>query len=586
MKTTKKLRNIGIFSKITLLTTVVIVTISTLSTIFVLQQFSGSMKEKDLLLIREASEKIYDFTKDKYNNIYNQRNLLHSSHYIAYMISTTRQNPSEIYESENLNKIIDYLTALIYSDDTICDAILFTADSEHAFSHSSGVGRTVSVSYDFNSLPYIKEFSKSDDMITMIYDSDPSYLTLNSKSSSPETISFIAKIYDTTWPAKKIATGYLMVNFSPDSFFDTINKIGIISNGSYYIVNAQNQIVYSNDPSVLNLDFAGLSFEESSILLNKSIGISDIHVIGSVSDAILQEKINTVLLQMAAITLICILCMVFIITLLHKYYANKFQQLGNAMLDISSGNFDIRLPVKSQDEIGYLSHAFNTMCETLDAYIQKSYAAETRRRTAELYALQAQINPHFLANTLESIRMYALENGNYEIAEMLKKFGNLFQCMVQFDSDIIDMADEMEYITSYLDLQKFRFLDQLSVNIDFPANIYNLGIPRFTLQPVVENALSYWPVDSGTLVVTISFSIENDVLTIRVYDNGPGIRPDTLKRLNEHVWGIASYQEFGVALRNIHSRITLLYGPRYGLHIDSNESGTTVTITLPAQKRS
>ena len=282
----------GIFSKITLLTTAVIVTISTLSTIFVLQQFSGSMKEKDLLLIREASEKIYDFTKDKYNNIYNQRNLLHSSHYIAYMISTTRQNPSEIYESENLNKIIDYLTALIYSDDTICDAILFTADGEHAFSHSSGVGRTVSVSYDFNSLPYIKEFSKSDDMITMIYDSDPSYLTLNSKSSSPETISFIAKIYDTTWPAKKIATGYLMVNFSPDSFFDTINKIGIISNGSYYIVNAQNQIVYSNDPAVLNLDFAGLSFEKSSILLNKSLGISDIHVIGSVSDAILQEKID------------------------------------------------------------------------------------------------------------------------------------------------------------------------------------------------------------------------------------------------------------------------------------------------------
>ncbi len=102
MKTTKKLPNMGIFSKITLLTTAVIVTISTLSTIFVLQQFSGSMKEKDLLLIREASEKIYDFTKDKYNNIYNQRNLLHSSHYIAYMISTTRQNPSEIYESENL----------------------------------------------------------------------------------------------------------------------------------------------------------------------------------------------------------------------------------------------------------------------------------------------------------------------------------------------------------------------------------------------------------------------------------------------------------------------------------------------------
>lgn len=585
MKKAKRFQHKGIFSKITLLTTIVIVTISALSTSFVLRQFSGNMKEKDLLLIREASEKIYDFTKDKYNNIYNQRNLLHSSHYIAYIISTTRQNPSEIYQPDNLNKITDYLTALIYSDEDIRDAILFTTDGENVFSHSSGVGRTVSVSYEFNTLSYIRDFAGSDDIITIVYDHNPPYLTLNSSQSSPETISFIAKIYDTTWPAKKIVIGYFMVNFSPDSFQDTIDKIEIVSDGSYFIVNAENQIVYSDDSALLNMDFSELSFKGSNILLNKPLGISNIHVIGSVSNKVLQGKINTVILQMAAITIICILCMILIITMLHRHYANKFQQLGSAMHDISNGNFDIRLPVKKQDEIGYLSHAFNTMCETLDAYIQKSYVAENRRRTAELYALQAQINPHFLANTIESIRMYALENNSYEISEMLKKFGNLFQCMIQFDSDIINVADEMEYITSYLDLQKFRFGDQLSINIDFPANICNLGIPRFTLQPIVENALSHGSANPNVLIIAISLFVENKILTICVCDNGPGISADTLKRLNDHVHGIASRQEFGVALRNIHSRIVLLFGPQYGLRIDSTiQNGTTVTVTLPATK--
>lgn len=447
------------------------------------------------------------------------------------------------------------------------------------------MGRTVSVSYDFNKLSYTKNFAESDDIIAMVYDNDPPYLTLNSNQSSPETISFIAKIYDTTWPAKKIVTGYLMVNFSPGSFQDTINKIEIVSDGSYYIINAENQIVYSDDSALLNMDFSELSFKGSNILLNKPLGISNIHVIGSVSNKVLQGKINTVILQMAAITIICILCMILIITMLHRHYANKFQQLGSAMHDISNGNFDIRLPVKKQDEIGYLSHAFNTMCETLDAYIQKSYVAENRRRTAELYALQAQINPHFLANTIESIRMYALENDSYEISEMLKKFGNLFQCMIQFDSDIINVADEMEYITSYLDLQKFRFGDQLSINIDFPANICNLGIPRFTLQPIVENALSHGSANPNVLIIAISLFVENKILTIRVCDNGPGISADTLKRLNDYVHGIASRQEFGVALRNIHSRIVLLFGPQYGLRIDSTiQNGTTVTVTLPATK--
>lgn len=281
-----------------------------------------------------------------------------------------------------------------------------------------------------------------------------------------------------------------------------------------------------------------------------------------------------------------VLFMIVVIFLLHRHFAKKFQILTAAMGNIGSGDFSVHLPDNSKDEIGYLSNAINKMSQALNEHIEKTYLAETKRRTAELYALQAQINPHFLANTIESIRMCAVENCDYESARMLKELGSLFRWMIQFNQDIIYLENEIEYARSYLDLMKFRFSDQLTANLDTPFEIYMLGIPRFTLQPILENALSFISHTPEGLVVSIRFLVENGTLTVRVEDNGPGIREDDLCILNEHIRGTATYKEFGVALRNIHSRITLLFGVQYGLKVDSTYGqGTVVTVTLPAKEK-
>ena len=256
------------------------------------------------------------------------------------------------------------------------------------------------------------------------------------------------------------------------------------------------------------------------------------------------------------------------------------------MNNISSGSFSLRLPEDTNDEIGYLSHSFNTMSQKLNEYIQKTYLAETQRRTAELYALQAQINPHFLANTIESIRMSALEDSSYGAAGMLQELGNLFRWMVRFDKDIIYVEDELEYIQCYLDLQKYRFMDRLTVDIDIPSEIYYYGIPRFTLQPVVENALSHGSPNSHALHITIRFQVQDDHMTIMIQDNGPGMTENEVRDLNAHIQGISSFPQYGVALRNIFSRIRLLFGKNYGLKVSSVYcQGTVVTITLPAQEK-
>lgn len=584
MRLKKYIQDMSIFTKIAVSTITLIILSSIASTSYQLINFTEDLKSKDRLLICEAAERIEDFIMEKYNMMYNHRTLLHSTDYIANTISQTRSNPSEIYQSEHLREITDYLVALCYSDSDIEEAILFTADGENAFSYSCTSGRKVYLNYIFNSLPYIMEFRESEDTITAVYDEAPPYITLSSVSKDSSTLSFIGKLYDMKSPTKKILLGYLMINFSSSTIDSTYNEIDASSDGEYLVVNKDSTIIYSNIPNYINQTYEIDYLNKKDVFWEKSISLSKIKVIAAVSDEVLMANVSTILENSILITVATILCLIFTIVYMHRYYHRRFNQLNSAMIHISQGDFNTRLPVISLDEIGNLSQRFNSMCETLDTYIKKTYLAETQKRTAELYALQAQINPHFLTNTIESIRMKALADDNYEIAEMLANLGNLFRWMIQFHQDIVYLDDEIEYINSYMELQNLRFGERINTVIDVPTEYLYLGIPKFTIQPIVENALTHGIVaNDHTVDVLVSFQKKDENLILTVADTGTGIPPHTLTSLQRHINGIETYDSFGVALRNVHMRIQLLFGKSYGLSIDSTlHSGTTVTVTLPA----
>lgn len=585
--TLKKFFNTSsIFTKVSIMTSCIIILISVLSTTFLVRSYSREIQNRDRLLVQEGAAKLFSFFQDSYNNMYNQRTLIHSSDHIADVLSETRDNPSDVYEMESLNKITNYLTALAYSDTDIEDVILFTADGENAFSYSSQKGRKIYFGYAFNELPYIEKFRENSSSIAVIYDKDPPYLTLSSSEAPKETITFIMKIYAQLGMDTKYPLAYMMVNYSPDTVQAAYNDIQEDSDGEYYILNSLSTVVYSNNKARMGQAYNTDWIDQNNILFHKTIGLSGIEVIGSVSNDKLSKTILFIIRNAVIITGIGILCMIIFVLILHRHYARKFQNLGVAMASISTGDFSTYLPVNSNDEIGYLSRTFNQMSQTLNDYIEKTYLAETQRRTAELYALQAQINPHFLANTIESIRMCALENDDYESSEMLKELGNLFRWMVQFDQDIIYVENEMEYTESYLNLLKFRFSDKLSVDMEIPSESYLLGIPRFTLQPILENAVSHGSPNTRNMLISICFTIEDNILTITVSDNGPGIPENDLKKLQDHIRGNHTCKEFGVALRNIHSRITLLFGNEYGLKVKSSYGqGAAVIVTLPAKEK-
>lgn len=575
--------NSSIFTKLSLLTGIVFIAMSILSTALLIGQLSRNIQDKDRLLVREAASKIYTFFQDCYNTAYNQRTLLHSTGHIASSIAGTRSDPSDLYSLYHLSQINNYMSALTYADPAIQDVILFTADGQNSFSYSVKSGRTIYLGYDFNSLPYIQAFHDTTDAITTAYDPAPPYFSV---SDPPSVISFITKIYCPDTPKTPTVLGYLVVNYSPGSISDVYNEITEASDGEYFVLNSDSTIIYSSSGKDCGKTFFSAQIPESSLVFDKNISLSGIRVAASLDKDKLRENTGSIIRQFIIIIGIGILISAAVMFLVHRHYGKRFQQLATAMNEISSGSFSMRLPECSRDEIGDLSRSFNTMSEKLNEYIQKTYLAETQRRTAELYALQAQINPHFLANTIESIRMGALEDGSYGVADMLQELGNLFRWMIRFDKDIIYVEDELEYIQCYLDLQKYRFMDRLTVDIDIPSDIYYYGIPRFTLQPVVENALSHGSPNSHPLHIHIRFQVSDSHMVVTVRDNGPGMNENEVRKLNAHIQGIASFPQYGVALRNIFSRIRLLFGKNYGLKVNSIYcQGTVVTITLPAQEK-
>lgn len=586
----KKLKNtffnLSVFTKISIITSLVIVVISMFSTFFLVRDYSREILGRDRLLVEEAANKIYDFFQDCYNDMYNQRTLLHSPGHISDILADTRDNPSSVYELDTLEKFTDYMTALVYADTSVNDAIIFTADGYNTLSYSSSTTHSVYSSYDFTELPYIKEFRESEKSITVIYDNCPEYLSAGSSGTPQPVLSFIVKIYAQLGSDPENPLGYMILNYSPENIDSAYIDLTSASNGNYYVINSNSAIVYSNDKTKIGMDANPEWVQGDDVLINREIGLSGIKVIGALSSEKLEETTFNIVIKSILITGAGILFIIAIVLLLHRHFTRKFRNLAEAMSNVSTGNFSIELPVNSMDEIGYLSETFNRMSRTLNEYIDKTYLAETERRTAELYALQAQINPHFLANTIEAIRMNAVENDDYGTAGMLKDLGNLFRWMVRFDDDIIDVQSEMDYIDCYLDLMKFRFEDKLTVSLDFPPETYNLGIPRFTLQPIFENAISHGSSNTRDMVITAHLFIEDGKLTITVEDNGPGISENDLIKLRDHIRGTRTYKEFGVALRNVCSRIRLLFGPQYGLTVNSRYAqGTTVTVTLPAKEK-
>lgn len=259
---------------------------------------------------------------------------------------------------------------------------------------------------------------------------------------------------------------------------------------------------------------------------------------------------------------------------------------------VEKGDFDNKVIVESKDEIGALSHGFNHMVDRLKQLLDEVYTtrlreteANLRQKEMELRVLQSQINPHFLYNALETIRGMALEEDMDDIAAISSSLSRLLRYNLKESSPTISIKDELEVCRLYLQIQKYRFEERLEFRIDMPEWVLDSQIPKFSLQPIIENCIHHGvdPNFGQTFIHIYAYQKSSKAFVIVIEDNGPGMEKERLQSLRhdfQHRDISMGGSQIGVA--NVHRRIEYLFGPGYGLWIDSEHNkGTKVSITLP-----
>lgn len=320
----------------------------------------------------------------------------------------------------------------------------------------------------------------------------------------------------------------------------------------------------------------------NTMVIYSTSKVSGWKLVNVIPSSYLYREINNiesiVLFTGLALTLFSFVIAVF---LSHKLTV-PIVNLMKTMREAENGNLDVKIDIKKFDEIGQLSMCFNNMILKIKTLIQKIVQEEKLKKEIELEALHAQINPHFLYNTLNSIKWMAKIQGAKNISDTITALVKLLRVSINLGSDMIYLEQEIEYVKNYLFIQKIRFNEQFEVSFHIDECCNKCKIPKLILQPIVENSIVHGFEDGGDgrcLKISIKAYRDGELLIIEVIDNGVGIEEEVLRRIFE----TKNVNKFStVGLNNIKERIRLYFGEGYGLKITSElNKGTCVKIILP-----
>ncbi len=255
--------------------------------------------------------------------------------------------------------------------------------------------------------------------------------------------------------------------------------------------------------------------------------------------------------------------------------------LVEEMSKITEGNFNNHINLQGSWEIRKLSNSFNYMLDGLSDHVEMLLKAEKKQRKAELWALQMQINPHFIYNTLASIKWLVLKGDKEKSSETINSFISLLQNTISETSETITVAQEIENLKNYVFINETRYGDNIKVNFHVLPNCNDYKIPKLILQPFIENAFFHAFTENTEGRIHVFISEKNNKLFCEIVDNGKGMNETQVSSLYSSP--SSKHKHFtGIGIKNVDDRIKLLYGNEYGVTIDSKINiGTTINIYLP-----
>jgi two-component system sensor histidine kinase YesM len=265
--------------------------------------------------------------------------------------------------------------------------------------------------------------------------------------------------------------------------------------------------------------------------------------------------------------------------ILSKNLTKQLEDISKAMVLVQKGKLDTRVPIDRNDEFGEVAKNFNDMTSELDNFLKSQISQQKRLNEANVAMLQAQLNPHFLYNTLDTIKWVAKANDVPVIATLSTKLAKILRTSISHKK-FVTMKEEMDLIVSYMEIQNIRFEHRFNYKISLEDNVSILLVPKLIIQTIVENCLihGFKGSEKGNILIN-GYKIE-EKLFIEVIDDGIGICGDIVNRINNY----NSTSEGHIGLNNVKTIIMLYYGNEYGLVVENTNPGTKVTITIPAER--
>lgn len=402
--------------------------------------------------------------------------------------------------------------------------------------------------------------------------------------------------------------GIFIIRLSPDFLLDKFNSYSTLEIDSLYIADGNRQILGTTEPEALGSSLSTLSLSSSDH--SQSVQLDDgLAVIRPLKESNASFPYNTwssvIVLDRQSLladfhkiarffyplALIILAAAVFCILKFSNFVTAPISALLFAMKKAEKGKLDIQLeenyPLK---EIAEINTGFNKMSQRLDNLINSNYKIRLAEQEAKIKSLQAQINPHFLFNTLQLISWKAYEYEAYPVCDMLGNLSYMLQTDLRSDDEsTFTLREEIEYIRQYSSIIRAKYADKIQILLEVPEDLMDCRIPKLILQPILENSISHGlaPKTSPGHVTLAVRREERDLVAV-IQDTGIGMRSNVLQSLSQETRkDIPSSESNGhhIALNNIQSRIHLLYGPNYGFTIESQLNiGTTVTLRIPYEK--
>jgi two-component system sensor histidine kinase YesM len=383
--------------------------------------------------------------------------------------------------------------------------------------------------------------------------------------------------WDTVWSYVPKSENYIYV--IADGNGNIVSSASDYSQIKDFGINLNNSIPgYSTIPNKSVVKINGNSY----LFTRSSIPKENFYIISLLPIGMALQDVRSIIPVMILVVFVCLAFSLIISIFTSSLVTKPVKKLIEAIHHAKKGDLMKKVNFYYNDEIGVLGNEYNNMLDELNLLFNRVLQMEIRNKESEIKAMQEQINPHFLYNTLDSIYLKALKSNDFDTADMIYSLSHIFRLTLNCGNEFFSVKDEKELMENYLSLQKIRFKDKLDYSIMFDERMLDVNIPKLTLQPFVENSITHG-IENSILPIKIEINgfYEQDMLTFTIKDNGSGIDPEILNEILSEKKKVNEGNSHGFAINNVKERLRLYYGENQKFEISSQTGvGTVVSIKI------